>query len=66
MANVLRLIASIILTGVSFLTFFLGVFLGFTIGYAFTTPVMGIVLGFLCLGLGSVGILFMIDAITSD
>jgi len=64
--NVLRLIASIILTGVSFLLVFLSVIFGITLGYAFSTPVMGIVIGVLCLGLGSVGILLMVDAITSD
>lgn len=66
MVNVLRLIASIILSSVSFFLLFLSVFLGMTLGYAFTTPVMGGVLGVLALSLGVVGILFMIDAIKSD
>jgi hypothetical protein len=66
MVNVLRLIASIILMSVSFFTVFLGVSLGISMGYAFTTPMMGIVLSILCLGLGTVGILLMIDAIKSD
>jgi len=66
MVNVLRLIASIILMSVSFFVVFLGVSLGISMGYAFTTPMMGIVLSILCLGLGTVGILLMIDAIKSD
>jgi len=66
MVNVLRLIASIILTGVSFFLVFLSVIFGITLGYDFATPVMGSVIGVLCLGLGSVGILLLIDAVKSD
>ena len=66
MVNVLRLIASIILMSVSFFLVFLSAIFGITLGYAYSTPVMGTVVGVLCLGLGIVGILFMIDAIKSD
>ena len=66
MVNVLRLIASIILMSVSFFIVFLGVSLGISMGYAFTTPMMGIVLSILCIGLGSVGVLLLIDTIKSD
>ena len=66
MANVLRLIASIILMGVGFLILFLSVIFGVTLGYNYSTPVMGGVVGLLALSLGVVGILLLIDAIKSD
>lgn len=66
MVNVLRLIASIILTGVGFLILFLSVIFGVTLGYNYSTPVMGGVVGLLALSLGIVGILLLIDAIKSD
>lgn len=66
MVNVLRLIASIILMGFGFFIVFLSAIFGITMGYAYSTPMMGTVVGVLSLGLGIVGILFMIDAIKSD
>ena len=66
MVNVLRLIASIILMSFGFFIVFLSAIFGITLGYAYSTPAMGTVVGVLSLGLGVAGILFMIDAIKSD
>lgn len=66
MVNVLRLIASIILMGVGFLILFLSVIFGVTLGYGYSTPVMGGVIGLLGVSLGVVGLLLLIDAIKSD
>jgi len=52
--------------GVSFFIVFLSVIFGITLGYDYSTPTMGTVIGVLCLGLGTVGILLLIDAIKSD
>jgi hypothetical protein len=66
MVNVLRLIASIILMSVGFLILFLSVIFGVTLGYNYSTPVMGGVIGLLGVSLGVVGLLLLIDAIKSD
>jgi uncharacterized RDD family membrane protein YckC len=64
MAKALRIVAACILLGISALCLLLGIIWGPT--GSFSSPLMGIFLMILLLGLITFAVLYLIDAITSD